>query len=715
MLATDPLSTHFRLAKPQLSALRKLGIRSIGELLRHFPVRYEAAGAEGSTRTLVYGEKVTLYGTLSKLEAKKLWKSRRTATTGYFEDEGGRVKVLWFNQPYIAKMAPQGVPIRLTGTVAGKDTPYITNPEIEALPPGFVRPNLFSPSDNSHVNTNDLFPVYPESHGITSRWFYHALERVFASGAHTQEDPLPEDIRTRLHLPDIATALHWIHRPEKQVHAEAARKRFAFEEMFVLSVARAKDRHENSARSGYQVAAADLSNQFLASIPFPPTSAQRRAIGEIVHDLQKPHPMSRLLEGDVGSGKTLVAAACAYAVVHARPLNQSYGTLQVAYMAPTEILAKQHFESFVEYFRELPISIALITGSECKKYPSKTARGGATTISRAQLLKWVAQGEIAMIVGTHALIQKALTFKHVALVIVDEQHRFGTKQRQALVRKSEMTPHFLSMTATPIPRTLALTLYGDLDLSVLDELPKGRLPVTTTIVRANERERAYTLIREKLREGRQAYVICPRIEEPDPEKLNALQAKSAKAEAKRLQKDVFPEYHIGLLHGAQTAKEKEKVMAEFTQHKIDILVATSVVEVGVNVPNATVILIEGAERFGLSQLHQLRGRVQRSHHPPHCFLLPETRGDTAMKRLKTMEKSSDGFALAEADLEARGAGDLRGTRQWGISDLGMDALKNAKLISIAREEATSLVAADPSLRNHAALRTRVDAPLPHQE
>ncbi len=714
MTPTDLLTAHFRLAKPQLSALRKLGVATIGDMLRHFPVRYEPAGTEGSTRTLNHGEKVTLYGTLSNLEAKRLWKSRRTATTGWFEDESGRVKVMWFNQPYIAKMAPQGTPVRLTGTVAGKDKPYITNPEIEALPEGYVRTDLFQEKTEGDA-VPQLFPVYPESHGITSRWFYHALERVFAANAHEIADPIPEDVRTRYNLPEIATALHWIHRPEKGPHAEAARKRFAFEEMFVLSVARTKERAENSARPGYAIDGTGLVDDFLAAIPFPPTGAQRRSIADILTDFTHPHPMSRLLEGDVGSGKTLVAAAVAYAVVHARPKGQSFGTLQVAYMAPTEILARQHFESFVEYFKHLPISIALITGAECKKYPSKTARGGATTISRPQLLKWVAQGEIAMVVGTHALIQKAVRFKHLAFVIVDEQHRFGTKQRHALIRKGELTPHFLSMTATPIPRTLALTLYGDLDLSVLDELPNGRLPVTTRIVSPESRDEAYTAIRGRLKEGRQAYVICPRIEEPDPAKLNALQAKSAKAEAKRLQADIFPEFRVGLLHGAQTPKEKERVMQQFTAHELDILVATSVVEVGVNVPNATVILIEGAERFGLAQLHQLRGRVQRSSHPPLCFLLPETKGEASVKRLKTMEKSSNGFELAEADLEARGAGDLRGVRQWGISDLGMDALKNAKLIRAAREEAAEIIAEDPTLARHPALAARMDAPLPHRE
>jgi len=312
-----------------------------------------------------------------------------------------------------------------------------------------------------------------------------------------------------------------------------------------------------------------------------------------------------------------------------------------------------------------------------------------------------------MLVGTHALIQKNVKFQHLALAIVDEQHRFGTSQRRALAHKGDAAPHFLSMTATPIPRTLALTLYGDLDLSILDELPPGRAKITTEIIQPRERERAYEKVRAEVSAGRQAYVICPRIEEPDPAKINALQAKSAKAEAQRLKKEVLPEFEIGLLHGAMKPSEKDTAMERFVHNDIQILVATSVVEVGINVPNATVILIEGAERFGLAQLHQLRGRVQRSSRPPYCFLMPETNAETAMKRLRALERSSDGFKLAEVDLETRGAGDLAGRKQWGVSDLGMEALKNLKLVRAARDEAQNVIAKDPALSNHPALAKRV--------
>ncbi len=696
MRATDTLAEHWKLTPLQHGALKKLRVMTVGELLRHFPSRYESGGSTVRTGVLVPGQKVTLFGIVRKLKAKKLWKSRRNATVGVFEDASGSVDLMWFNQPYIASYVPEGSAVKLSGTVGGKaEKPYIANPEVELVPPGFIAEGLFE-RDADEENPS-LFPVYPESRGITSLWFYHAMKRVLESNAHKHiDDPIPPDVRERFHLPDIATALHFIHAPKEAAHAEAARKRFAFEEIFTMQCVRMQERKENDAQASFPISDARArANTFLDSLDISPTSAQRRSIDEILGDFDPPegrrHPMARLLEGDVGSGKTLVAAAAAYAVVTSRPPGRMSGTLQVAYMAPTEILASQHFASFVEYFRELPINIALITGSGCKKFPSKVSRDSVTDISRSQLLKWVAGGEIAFVVGTHALIQKSLNFQHLALAIVDEQHRFGTRQRKALAHKGDAMPHFLSMTATPIPRTLALTIYGDLDISVLDELPPGRARIITKLLTADLRERAYERVRDEVRKGRQAYVICPRIDEPDPAKFNALQARSAKAEAKRLQSEVFPEFSIGLLHGAVKPKEKDAVMRAFSDGNIDILVATSVVEVGVNVPNATVILIEGAERFGLAQLHQLRGRVMRSSHQPYCFLLPETKGKASLERLEALEKSQDGFKLAEADLALRGTGDLLGRKQWGVSDIGMEALKNVRLIQAAREEAEKVV------------------------
>jgi ATP-dependent DNA helicase RecG len=884
----DSIEQHFRLAKDQKAALKRLGLFSIRDLLRHFPSRYESISESSRVRDLTPGTKVTLYGTFSKLEAKRLWKSKRPATQGWFEDGTGRVKVIWFNQPYIARMAPQGQMVKLSGSVAGTKSPYITNPEFEVVALDSFRPTPGSLDEiaadakrgesgngdaqngmvqEPHNKIDDvisskLLPMYPESRGVTSRWFYHAAKRILASGILKElDDSIPPDVCARYYLPKLASALVYLHTPQSSRDAEAARKRFAFEEIFVIQTAKQKDRAENDLQQALSI---DVNEErverFVGTLPFALTGAQERAVHEILSDFQKPHPMARLLEGDVGSGKTAVAAATAYAVVTSKPKGRTSGTLQVAYMAPTEILASQHFRSFIEHFKELPINIGLITGSGCYKFPSKVNRDEPTKISRAQLLKWTANGEIAMLIGTHALIQKSVQFQNLAYVIVDEQHRFGVNQRKALIRgqtrngrgtdadnaridpllyrdltyriraalfnvkkelggghkevvyqravaeeferaklaysrekhipisyrgkqvgtyqpdfvvedtiivelkaqvftgqtekkqlwtylkgsqyrlallanfgpqeltvdrvvydtarssasvphdvrvSSASIPHFLSMTATPIPRTLALTIYGDLDLSVLDELPPNRATIDTKIITPEKRNEAYEIVRREVSDGRQAYVICPRIEEPDPAKAMALRAKSAQAEAKRLKQEVFPEFTIGLMHGKLRPAQKEEVMADFANGATDILVSTSVVEVGVNVPNATCIVIEGAERFGLAQLHQLRGRVLRSHHRAYCFLLPGTKGKDSRARLSALAKTANGFELAEEDLQLRGAGDLFGRKQWGISDLAMEALKNARLIEAARKEAHDLVAADPSLANHPALLERI--------
>jgi ATP-dependent DNA helicase RecG len=436
----DHVSKHFRLTPLQARALNRLGITSIESLVRHIPFRYDVAGESAQTNTLTPGAKVTLYGTFSNLKAKKLWKSRRNITEGWFEDATGKVKVMWFNQPYMASYVREGSTTKITGTVGGKpDRPYIANPEVEVIPIADLPEGtgLFTSPDQSKPEDRSLHAMYPETSGITSLWFRHAIEKVLTPDLLMQcEDPIPADIRERYNLPDLGTAFIWIHKPEKQTHAEAARKRFAFEEIFTIQVARARERAENDSLASFPITDADgLIRQFLSGVEYKPTTAQERAIDEIVTDFQKGHPMARLLEGDVGSGKTLVAAATAYAVVNSRPPKRESGTLQVAYMAPTEILAAQHFESFIQYFKHLPINIALMTGSGCKKFPSKISRDRATDISRAQLLKWVSSGEIAMLVGTHALIQKSVEFQHLAFAIVDEQHRFGTRQRRALAHK----------------------------------------------------------------------------------------------------------------------------------------------------------------------------------------------------------------------------------------------------------------------------------------
>jgi ATP-dependent DNA helicase RecG len=387
------------------------------------------------------------------------------------------------------------------------------------------------------------------------------------------------------------------------------------------------------------------------------------------------------------------------------------------WVAPTEILATQHFESFIKYFSPQgsghrmsmwtsDVQIGLITGSGCRKFPSKTNPNTWTDISRTQLLKWVADGSIPILIGTHALIQKTVKFKNLAFVVIDEQHRFGTAQRKKLVRKDGLAPHLLSMTATPIPRTLSLTIYGDLDLTLLEEMPAGRKHVITEIVTPNKRDGVYEKIREELQAGRQLYVICPRIFE-DEEVSRRLELKSVTAEAKRLKKEIFPEYEVAILHSKMSKDKKEEVMQNFSENKINILCATSVVEVGVNVPNATIIIIEGAERFGLAQLHQLRGRVIRSNHQAYCYIFAEAKSEKTIERLNAIKNAKNGFELAELDLSLRGGGELGGNKQWGVSDLAMEAIKNIKMVEAARTEAVAMIIKDPELNLYPILKQKV--------
>jgi ATP-dependent DNA helicase RecG len=705
-----PIEKALRLTAPHKKALEKLGIKTLRDLLYHFPSRYDNISEIRAIATLNPGDDAIVYGKISKLGTRKTWKSRMAVAEGVITDQSGSMKVMWFHQPFIAKLIHDGADVKLGGKVTGSEKGmYLANPEIETVGelPIDSHDSLFGNGESAET----FYPIYPETKGITSQWFRHAIRKILGSGILDGIiDPIPTAILDRYHLPTLQTALVWLHAPKKVDDATAARKRFAFEEVFLIQVAKQRERelYRNQPSLPIHVNRA-LANDFVKRFPFEPTDAQKKAIETIFTDFETKYPMARLLEGDVGSGKTLVAAATVYAVTTTNPPKQDFGNLQTAYMCPTEILAKQHFESFIQYFAHLPIQIGLITGSGCKKFPSKSDPTKATDISRAQLLKWIANGEIPILIGTHALVQKSVKFKNLAYVIIDEQHRFGTNQRQHLVRKDEIAPHLLSMTATPIPRTLALTLYGDLDLTLLDQMPKGRKPVITEIVPPTEREKMYAKMREEIKVGRQAYVICPRINEPDPTKEMALNAKSVTEEAKRLKKDVFQDLSIGILHGKMTPKEKDAVMEKFSSGAIDILVATSVVEVGVNVPNATVIAIEGAERYGLAQLHQLRGRVIRSNDQAYCFAIPESGGKKTVDRLNALKTAKNGFELAEYDLAIRGAGELAGRSQSGLSDLAMDAIKNLKMVEAARSEAGDIVREDVTLSKYPLLLERAIA------
>jgi ATP-dependent DNA helicase RecG len=692
-------------------ALKKLGVLTVGDLLCHFPVRYGDTSSMKHTSELTTGEQAVIFGKISGLKTSKGFKSKIAMSEARITDDTGTIKAVWFHQPYLAKMLVEGTLVRLEGKVSErKNQRYMSNPKVETVNtiPIAVGDSLFGNSGEAH----SLYPVYPETRGISSNWIYHTIQRIFKSGLlDTIKDPIPAKMLDKYSLPTLKTALIWIHTPQKHDHALSARKRFAFEEIFFIQLEKKIERKEWQKNPAFIIPQTEKDLEpFMKRFPFEATDAQKKAVSVILDDFKKSFAMSRLLEGDVGSGKTAVAASTAYAVVTTKPPDRKYGNLQVGYMAPTEILAQQHFESFIQYFRHMPIQIGLITSSSCRKFPSKVNPAGWTSISRTQLLKWVENGEIPILIGTHSLIAKTVKFKNLAYVVIDEQHRFGTKQRQKLVRKDKFAPHLLSMTATPIPRTLALTVFGDLDLTLLDQMPHGRKPIITELVLPNTRDSVYEKARKELQAGRQLYVICPRIDEPDPLKESAVNAKSVTEEAKRLKAKVFPEYEFGVLHGKLTPKEKDSVMLDFKNIKTQILVATSVIEVGVNVPNATVIIIEGAERFGLAQLHQLRGRVVRSNDQAYCYVWTESASQKTKERLKALTTAKNGFELAEQDLGLRGAGALGGGKQWGVTDIGMEAIKNIKMVEAARTEAEQLLSTDPNffkfplIKNELALR-----------
>ena len=736
-----PIVGTFRTTEAQKKAIKRLKIETVRDLLYHFPTRYSHMSEISTIEKAQPGETVSIYGIITAPKISKTYTSKVPIASAMLTDiNNNTIKVTWFNQVFVAKKLQSGQGIKITGKISEtKGGKTMVNPEFETVAsmPIDTHDSLFKNQESEETAFG--YPIYRESRGISSKWMYHTIMKIISSGLLERlEDPLPLYIRNKYNLPTLATALVWIHAPKKQRDADAAKKRFAFEEIFFIQLRNQQRRSKHRKMHAYDLEIDPIqTKKFMDSFPFTATEAQSSAISAILSDMQSDKPMTRLLEGDVGSGKTFVAAVAAHGAISNKPKkkaslkksflkekdrevlqslakpglgSQKFGRMQVAYMAPTEVLATQLFENFVEYFENTGVQIGLMTGGGCRKYPSKIPGESWTNISKNQLLKWIKNGEIPIVIGTHALIQKKVEFQDLALVIIDEQHRFGTKQRMNLTTKDHRLPHYLSMTATPIPRTLALTIYGDLDLSVVDQMPSGRKPVETNIVSPDpeSRDKVYADMRNRLNEGRQGYVICPRIAEPDPEKKSALQLKSVKAEAKRLAASEFKDYRVDIMHSKMKKNEKEDVMNRFYAHEIDILVSTSVVEVGVNVPNATSIIIEGAERFGLAQLHQLRGRVIRSNHQAYCYLFADAKTDKTMDRLKAIVEAKNGFELAEIDMSLRGIGDLAGVKQWGMSDLAMEAIKNIKMVEYARDEAKNIIENDDTLENFPELKSIIN-------
>jgi len=688
-----PIENLSRVGPIYQKKLKKLGIKTLEDLLLHFPHRYEDFSNLKPISEVKLGEKVCLQGQIKKIENSRTWKKRMTLTQALVQDDSGAIRVVWFNQPYLTNTLKKGDQVCLAGkTSLAEEGIFLSNPAYEKIG-----------SKTGLTHTGRIIPIYPETEGLSSRWLRFIIKPLLLKTKSKISETLPPEIRKNYGFLDISEALWQIHFPDSLEKAELAKKRFSFEELFYISLWVLREKQKIAKEKAIPVPInLPLIQGFIKNLPFSLTNAQKKAGWQILKDMEKPRPMNRLLEGDVGSGKTIVAMLGI--------LNAAQAGFQTAFMTPTEILAKQHFKTLAEMLKDNGLRLGLLTGKSSKIFSKKEEE-----IKQKELLEKTAKGEIDVLVGTHALIQEKVSFNKLVFVIVDEQHRFGVEQRAKLCRQKNLIPHLLSMTATPIPRTLALTLYGDLDLSLLDEMPKGRKKIITKIISPRLRPKAYEFIKKEVEKGNQVFVICPRIEPAeDNKKTNNNSAKTGWAEVKavtkeyeKLSKEVFPELKIAMLHGKIKSKEKEKIMSDFKKGKINILVSTSVVEVGVDIPNATVMMIEGAERFGLAQLHQFRGRVGRSDKQSYCLLFTESGARKTWQRLKALISSENGFELAEKDLQIRGPGEIFGARQWGIPDLAMASLKDIFLVEKSRQAAKEILEKDPQLKKYTLKKKRL--------
>ncbi len=638
--------------------LKKLGIETLGDLIFYYPFRYDDYSRIVKISELKPNETVSIRGRIELIASKRTRSKRLSITECLVNDETGSIKVVWFNQSWLSKSFLPGDEVLISGK---------TSEDMFGV--SFNSP-LIEKANRSSSVFGSIQPVYPLTAGLSSR----QLSLIIKSGLGRIEieESLPEPLVKKYGLLFLPQAVKNIHFPKNEAELSQAKKRLSFDELFYIQLWSQSLKRKNASTPASIVDFNEEKTKALVnSLPFELTLDQKKTAWEIIKDMKKPYPMNRLLEGDVGSGKTLVAFIAAY--------NAALGKGQTVFMAPTEILASQHYQGALKLFKDRGIDMALITRTQ------KSYNGEEKT--EKEMLDLVAKGEVGMIFGTHSLIQDKIIFKNLVLVVVDEQHRFGVEQRKKLKEKAgEKNPHFLSMTATPIPRTLALAFYGDLSLSIIKQMPKGRKKIITKVVSEEKRELAYKFMREQVNLGRQVFVVCPLIDQSDK-----LGAKSTKEEFERLDAHVFPEIKMGMLHGKLKPEAKEAVLKDFYEGRVKILVSTSVIEVGIDVPNANIMMIEGAERFGLSQLHQFRGRVGRGEHQSYCFLFSSTEDERVLSRLNHLVTCSDGFELANADLQLRGAGDVFGREQSGYNSLRLADINDLEGIKKAGEAANDFL------------------------
>lgn len=648
--------------------LERLSIRTVGDLLYLFPRRYEDRRRLTAFEALRPGTTAAVLARVVTVENRATRRPGLTLVRALLTDGKGYGYALWFNRRGVDRLLPPGTEASFYGPIEFHQGKFqITNPDVEVVDEG--EPD----------STGRIVPVYPATEGLSPLWLRRLLRQILPLALPLLCDDLPEEIRRRRSLLDLAAAVEGLHYPRDGDHWRACRRRVAFQELFLLQLGLALRRHQ-ARKGGLSPRLTPMgprARAFIDALPFPLTEAQRRVVGEIGADVALEEPMNRLLQGDVGSGKTVVAVLALLAAVD--------GGFQGAFMVPTEVLALQHHRRLDALLGPLGLRVVLL-------------RGGLSPREREENLRALEEGRASIAVGTHALIQEGVRFRRLGLVVIDEQHRFGVLQRGALAGKGE-SPHVLVMTATPIPRTLTVSIYGDLAVSVLDELPPGRRPIVTRRVEGKDRRRLLSFIDGQMRAGRQVYWVCPLVEES--ETLDVASATSRHEELSRL----FPRRRVGLLHGQMASREKEDLLAAFHEGTVDLLVATTVIEVGVDVANATVMVVEDAQRFGLSQLHQLRGRVGRGAEESYCLLLGDATTVEGRRRIEALCATGDGFRIAEIDLRLRGPGEVCGVRQHGLTDFRVaDLLKDGKILDEARREAQGLVEADPSLSRCPRLR-----------